>query len=257
MKTSGDLIVDRPLDAAGGKGLFVKELDDALRSGRVDVCVHSYKDVPVPGDPELPVVAVCGREDPRDVLVLPEGVDELSARRPIGTSSQRRQRQLALLFPDCRCEPIRGNIETRLRKLDAGEYGALVLAAAGLKRLGLCHRVSRVFTVDEIIPAACQGMLAVQGRAGDDLDYLAAINDPDAFAASLAERSFIEALGATCISPVAAFAEIEGDALRLSGMHADFEGALRKGSKSGPRDCARAIGRELALELESGGVDHG
>lgn len=256
MKTSGDRILDRPLETVGGKGLFTRELDQALRDGGVDICVHSYKDMPVPGDPDLPVVAVARREDPRDVLILPEGVADIPPGRPIGTSSPRRRLQLSLLFPDHRCEPVRGNVETRLRKLDSGEYGALVLAAAGIRRLGLWDRVRRVFAVDEIIPAACQGMLAIQGRAGDDHSYLDAVNDADALDASAAERSFVEALGATCASPVAALAEIAGDELRLSGLYVDANGGQRRGARTGPRSHARAVGRELALALKAGDENH-
>lgn len=252
MKTTGDKLLDRPLDSLGGKGLFIKELDEALRDGRVDICVHSYKDMPAPDDPELPVAAVSGREDPRDVLVLPEGCDRIPDGRPIGTSSPRRRLQLSRLFPGLPCEPVRGNIATRLRKLDSGQYGALVLAAAGLKRLGLWRRVHRVFEVEEMLPAACQGMLAIQARARADHSFLKAINDADAFDAATAERSFIEALDATCASPVAAYAEVDGEALHLSGLRVDATGAIREGKKSGTRAGAKALGRALALELRDG-----
>ena len=253
MKTTGDIILDRTLEAVGGKGLFVKELDEALRDGRVDICVHSYKDMPVPGNPELPVVAVAGREDPRDVLILPDGIGEIPTGRPLGTSSPRRRLQLANLFPGRGCEPIRGNIMTRLRKLDAGEFGALVLAAAGIKRLNLWERVHRVFSVDEMLPAACQGMLAVQGRAGEDYSFLSCINDADAFDASLAERSFIEALGATCASPVAAYAEASDAELRLSALYVDEAGKIHRGEKTGKRVCAAALGAALASDLKDVG----
>lgn len=257
MKTAGDKLLDRPLDTLGGKGLFIKELDEALRDGRVDVCVHSYKDMPVPDDPDLPVAAVSGREDPRDVLVLPEGCERIPDGRPIGTSSPRRRLQLSRLFPDLPCEPVRGNIATRLRKLDSGQYGALVLAAAGLKRLGLWRRVHRVFDVEEMLPAACQGMLAIQARADADHSFLKAINNADAFDAATAERSFIEALNATCASPVAAYAEVDGEALHLSGLHVGADGAVRRGKKSGTRARAKSLGRELAAQLQTGAYGNG
>lgn len=250
MKTTGDKILDKSLDAIGGKGLFIKELDDALASGRVDLCVHSYKDVPVPDAPSLRIVAATKREDPRDVLVLPAGKNELARDLPIGTSSLRRRCQLAALYPDRRCEPVRGNVQTRLRKLDAGEFSGLVLAAAGLKRLGLWDRVSRVFEVDELLPSACQGILAIQGRAGEDYSYLSAVADADAADAASAERSFIEALGATCASPVAAYAAIDRGALTLTGLFVDDDGVKRTGSKTGSRSDARRIGVELAASLK-------
>ena len=253
MKTSGDRILDRPLEAIGGKGLFIKELHEALQDRRVDVCVHSYKDMPVPDDPELPVVAVVRREDPRDVLILPPGADAIPAGRPIGTSSPRRRLQLSRLFPGRACEPVRGNVATRLRKLDAGEFGALVLAAAGIKRLGLWERVHSVFDADEMIPAACQGTLAVQGRAGEDYSWLADVDDDDARDASRAERSFVETLGATCASPVAAYARVAGSELRLSGLYVDGAGKFSRGVRIGDRTRAQAIGAELARELKESG----
>ena len=162
MKTTGDIILDRTLDKVGGKGLFVKELDKALMDGRSILSVHSLKDMPMEVPEELPLLAFSKREDPRDVLVLPEGVSELDKSKPLGCSSLRRTLQLKKLYPDMEVRSIRGNLQTRLRKLDEGQYSALVLAAAGLKRLGLESRLSRYFTADEIIPAAGKGILAVQ-----------------------------------------------------------------------------------------------
>ena len=172
MKTTGDIILDRTLDKVGGKGLFVKELDRALLDGRSELSVHSLKDMPMEVPDELPLLAFSKREDPRDVLVLPEGVTELDRTKPIGCSSLRRTLQLRELFPDMECRSVRGNVQTRLRKLDSGEYSALVLAAAGLKRLGLTHRISRYFEPEEMLPAAGQGILTVQGRKGKDYSYL-------------------------------------------------------------------------------------
>ena len=143
MKTTGDKILDRTLDQVGGKGLFVKELDKALLEGRSDLSVHSLKDMPMELPQELPILAFSKREDPRDVLVLPEGREKMDESLPIGCSSRRRVLQLQELFPDRRFEPVRGNLQTRLRKLEEGKYGALILAAAGLKRLGLEQRIHR------------------------------------------------------------------------------------------------------------------
>lgn len=252
MTTSGDRLLDRSLDAVGGKGLFVKELDEALLGGRVDICVHSYKDMPTPDNPRLPVLAVCGCEDSRDALVLPPGVSRPDLGKPIGTSSLRRRRQLAGLYPEHRCEPVRGNIQTRLGKLDSGRYSALVLALAGLKRLGLSERVSRVFAVEEMLPAACQGMLAVQGRAGEEHHYLVGIGDDSARYAALAERGFVHGLGATCGSPVAAHAIVTDDTLELRGWFIDDMGKTRKGFRSGTRLHAAELGRDLAVAMKAG-----
>ena len=179
MKTTGDRILDRTLDQIGGKGLFVKELDLALREGKVDFTVHSLKDMPMQTPEDLPLVAFSKRADPRDVLVLPEGAAELDREKPIGCSSRRRQLQLQKLYPGFDIQPIRGNVQTRLRKLDEGQYCALVLAAAGLKRLGLEHRIHRYFSTEEILPAAGQAILAVQKATADALKLLneAAPND--------------------------------------------------------------------------------
>ena len=172
MKTTGDKILDRTLDKIGGKGLFVKELDRALLEGRSQLSVHSLKDMPMEESEELPILAFSKREDVRDVLVFPRGCEELDASKPIGCSSLRRKLQLQEIFPDVKVKSIRGNLQTRLEKLDSGEYSALVLAAAGLKRLGLEKRISRYFDTEEILPAAGQGILAVQGKKGLDYEYL-------------------------------------------------------------------------------------
>ena len=208
MKTTGDRRLDRTLDKVGGKGLFVKELDAALRDGRADLTVHSLKDVPMQTPADLPLLGYSRREDPRDVLVLPEGTSALKRGGVIGTSSLRRAIQLKKLFPDCEIRPVRGNVLTRLKKLDAGEFDALALAAAGLKRLGLEHRISRIFTPDEIIPAAGQGILAVQGRTGEAYPELTGYADPDAWVCALCERAFVRELDGGCTSPVCALAVV-------------------------------------------------
>ena len=244
MKTTGDKILDRTLDKVGGKGLFVKELDVALLDGRVDLTVHSSKDLPMEQDPRLPLVAFSRREDPRDVLVLRAGTTELDPAKPIGCASNRRTMQLKALYPGMEIAPVRGNVQTRLRKLDEGQYSALVLAAAGLKRLGLEERISRYFTTEEMIPAGGQGILAAQARAGEDTSWLDGFRDADATDCITAERAFVRALDGGCSSPVAAFAVLDGDTLTLTGMDASG----RRFKRSGPRSEARAIGEAMAAE---------
>lgn len=248
MKTTGDKILDRTLDQVGGKGLFVRELDEALITGRVDLCVHSYKDLPAGENPALPVVAVSARENPLDVLILPEGATLPDPGKPVGCSSQRRQVQLREIFPGQPVAPVRGNVLTRLEKLDRGEYSGLVLAAAGILRLGLWERVNRVFTAEELLPAGCQGILAVQGRAGEDYSYLNGFHDPAAWTASRAERAFIERLDCGCGAPVGVFGEVEGDSLRLRCMVASERGIYREELRGSAAECAQ-LGTELAEKM--------
>ena len=253
MKTTGDRILDKTLDQIGGKGLFVKELDQALRDGRADFTVHSLKDMPMEVPEDLPLAAFSKREDPRDVLVLPEGVTELDPAKPIGCSSRRRQLQLKELFPDMDIRPVRGNVQTRLKKLRDGEFSALVLAASGLKRLHLEGRISRYFAPEEMLPAAGQGILAVQTRQGMDTACLAGIHDPDAACCALAERAFVRALDGGCSSPVAAYAVAEGETLTLTGLYVSpDETVVRKDSLSGPRTAAETLGETLADKLKKG-----
>lgn len=249
MKTTGDRILDRTLDQIGGKGLFVKELDAALLDGRVDLTVHSSKDLPMEIDPRLPLVAFSRRADPRDVLVLPEGADHIDFTKPIGCSSLRRKLQLQALFPKATVAPVRGNVLTRLQKLDRGEFSALVLAAAGLTRLGLGHRISRYFSVEEILPAAGQGILAVQAREGVDTSCLQAFADDDSRDCLLAERAFVRTLDGGCSSPVAAFAIVKGNTLLLRGMYVTGEGTPCYGDISGPRQSGESLGAALAEEM--------
>ena len=253
MKTTGDKILDKTLDKIGGKGLFVRELDQALRQGRADFTVHSLKDMPMEVPEDLPLVAFSRREDPRDVLVLPEGVTELDRGKPIGCSSRRRQLQLKALFPDMEIAPVRGNVQTRLAKLEAGQFSALVLAAAGLKRLGLENRISRYFSTEEILPAAGQGILVVQSRAGTPVDCLRLVQDKQTACCARAERAFVRALDGGCSSPVAAYAVTEGETLTLTGFYVSpDESVQRKGSLSGKLSEADALGEALARQLREG-----
>ena len=254
MKTTGDIILDRTLDKVGGKGLFVKELDKALMDGRSILSVHSLKDMPMEVPEELPLLAFSRREDPRDVLVLPEGVTELDKNKPLGCSSLRRTLQLKKIYPDMEVKSIRGNLQTRLRKLDEGQYSGLILAAAGLKRLGLEARINRYFTADEIIPAAGQGILAVQGRKGEDYGFLDGYCDADAWAAGRAERAFVKLLDGGCSSPVAAHAEVYGEEIYLRGLYYnEKDGSYVTGALRGQKKDAEKLGRELAETLREKG----
>ena len=253
MKTTGDKILDKTLDKIGGKGLFVRELDQALRDGRADFTVHSLKDMPMQVPEDLPLAAFSSREDPRDVLVLPEGVTELDVSKPIGCSSRRRQLQLKQLFPNMDIQPVRGNVQTRLAKLEAGQFSALVLAAAGLKRLGLEGRISRYFTTEEILPAAGQGILVVQTRRGMDTQCLRLVQDEKTACCAKAERAFVRALDGGCSSPVAAHAVVEGEKLTLTGFYvSEDERIQRKGSISGGVTEAETLGSTLARILKEG-----
>lgn len=251
MKTTGDKILDRTLDKIGGKGLFVKELDRALLEKRSDLSVHSLKDMPMETPEELPIVAFSRREDPRDVLVLPAGSSEIDFSKPIGCSSLRRILQLKELYPKAGFKSVRGNVLTRLNKLDSGEYGALVLAAAGLKRLGLEDRISRYFEPEEMIPAAGQGILAVQGRAGEDYSYLEHFSDREGTYAALCERAFVRFLDGGCSSPVAAHAVVENDTIHLMGLYyQESTGRYKKGTMDGSVKEAEELGIHLAKQLK-------
>lgn len=252
MSTTGDKILDRTLDTVGGKGLFVKELEQALLDGRIDVCVHSLKDVPMEVSRELPILGYSHREDPRDALVLPEGAEEWDMSLPVGTASRRREKQLLAMFPNLTIKPVRGNIATRLEKLDAGGYGALVLAAAGLKRLNLSHRIFRYFEPEELVPAGGQGILAVQGRTGEHWDCLDDFFDADSRMTAEAERGFLRELDGGCSAPVAAYARVEGERLLLYGFADTYDGSFARESASGSIMHAEQIGVGLARYMRDG-----
>lgn len=250
MKTTGDKILDKTLDKIGGKGLFVKELEKALFDKRSDISVHSLKDMSMEVPEELPLIAYSKREDPRDVLVLPTGADDIDFSKPVGCSSFRRMLQLKELYPEIEFKSVRGNVITRLEKLDSGQYSALVLAAAGLKRLGLEGRISRYFEPEEMLPAAGQGILAVQGRKDEDYSYLNGYNNKESEYSAIAERSFVRFLNGGCSSPVAAFAVIEDDNMTLTGLYYDPDtGEYLKGSIKGEKKDGENLGIELARRL--------
>lgn len=251
MKTTGDMILDRTLDKIGGKGLFVKELDKALLERRCDITVHSLKDMPMEIPENLPLLAFSRREDPRDVLVLPQGARELNLSKPIGCSSQRRILQLKELYPKAQCKSVRGNVQTRLKKLDSGEYSALILAAAGLKRLGLEDRIYRYFEPEEMIPAAGQGILAVQGRKGEEIPGLRGFGDEDSAYAALAERAFVKYLDGGCSSPIAAHGTVSGSSMTLLGLYYQEDTKrYEKGSITGEKEEAESLGIGLAKQLK-------
>lgn len=263
MKTTGDKILDRNLDQVGGKGLFIKELERALLDNEVDLTVHSMKDMPMDVMESLPILGVSKREDPRDVLVLPEGcacdvasmsLEELAGvidfSKPIGCSSNRRMLQFAKHFPKARFKPIRGNIQTRLKKLDSGAYGATIMAAAGLKRAGLEGRISRYFSTEEMLPAACQGILAVQGRRGMDVSFLKDFFDAKTWQEAVCERAFVRELDGGCTSPVAAYAVTEGSEIYLTGLNIDAAGKPFKDGCNGAVADAGKLGCELAGRMK-------
>ena len=223
MKTTGDKILDKSLAKIGGKGLFVKELDGALMDGRIDIAVHSLKDMPMEETPEFPILAYGRREDPRDAVLYRSGLETLPDQAVIGTSSRRRMIQMKRLYPDCTFRGIRGNVQTRMKKLETEGYDGTLLAAAGLKRLGMEQVISRYFSVEEMIPAAGQGILAVQGRRGEAYGWISRIDDRKSRAAALAERQFIRVTGGDCTSPCAAHAVVSGNELKLTGLYYNEE----------------------------------
>ena len=252
MKTTGDRILDRTLDKVGGKGLFVKELDAALLEGRIDLAVHSVKDMPMELTPGTQILAWSRREDPRDALVLPEGAPGFRPGGTIGTSSLRRSLQLKRLYPDCEIRPVRGNLFTRLQKLDDGQVDALVLAMAGLKRLGMERRAWRVFEPDEIIPAAGQGVLAVVGREGETFPGLNGYADDSVGQCVACERAFVRALDGGCSSPVCAHATVYKGILTVRALYWDPDtGEMRTGIDCSSARDAELIGKRLAERLRS------
>jgi hydroxymethylbilane synthase len=228
IRTSGDRIQDRALVEVGGKGLFVKEIQTALLERTADLAVHSLKDYPAENPGELTLACIPERQDPRDALVLPagKGPDGLCAKPSVGTGSLRRKHQLALLHPAWQIVGLRGNVDTRLRKVDSGELDAAVLAAAGLKRLGHAGRITRLFSLDEMVPAVGQGALAIEARrdSAELLRLLATLEDAQARRAIDAERRFLGGLGASCTTPLGIHAELAGERVTLRAFLSTVEG---------------------------------
>ncbi len=260
MTTVGDRILDRALDKIGGKGLFVKELEDALAAGRADIAVHSMKDVPMVLPAGFEIAAMTEREDPRDALVSNHyrSLDALPAGSRIGTSSLRRESQARARFPQLVVGPLRGNVQTRLKKLDAGDYAAIILAVAGLKRLGLAERVTAILTPDESLPAPGQGAIGIECRA-DRADLIAMLrpldHEPTAVCVR-AERALSRALSGNCQLPLGAFAQCEGGRLRLRGLVASRDGAqLVRAELTGDAGDPEALGIALAARLKAQGAE--
>ncbi len=255
--TRGDIILDRPLNAIGDKGLFVVEIEEAMRAGRVDLAVHSAKDLPSTLPPDMTLAACPRRADPRDALVAQPGMTlaTLPSGARVGTSSLRRACQLRALRPDLTLVDLRGNVDTRLRKLREGQYDAIVLAAAGLKRLGLEDVITELIEPDVLIPAVAQGIIGVEARAGDDtvLPLLVALDDPAARVAITAERAFLARIGGGCQVPVGALAQLEGDELLLYGMIGARDGRMVRGMRSGSAADPAGLGSALAEELLDAG----
>jgi hydroxymethylbilane synthase len=275
IKTSGDRLQEAPLSEIGGKRLFVKEIEDALLTGDIDLAVHSSKDMPAALPDGLEVGAVLPREDPADVLVLParhttdrdgqddpSGIDAIRARLApgsrIGTGSVRRIAQLRSLFPSATFQNVRGNLDTRLHKLDAGDYDVLVLAAAGLRRLGFASRISLTIPIDDCVPAPGQGIIAVEIRtdAAATRKAVAAINDSEASAAFEAERALVLALGGGCQMPIGGIARAAaGSTLELQAIVASLDGArVIRYKKAGEKMAAATLGREVAQHLLGAGA---
>ena len=260
ISTQGDRILDRPLSTIGGKGLFIKELEQKLIDNTADIAVHSMKDVTIDMLPGMALPVILKREDPRDVLIANDftSLDELPAGACVGTSSLRRQSQLAARRPDLQIKTLRGNVGTRLKKLDAGDYDAIVLAAAGMARLKLQSRIRQYLEPDIMLPAIGQGAIGIETRANDQavIECLQALDDSETRVQLLAERAFSRRLYGSCKLPIAAYAELTGDALKLSGLVASVDGRkVIADHIDGTRDQAEATGLALAERLLKRGAD--
>jgi hydroxymethylbilane synthase len=259
VRTTGDRIQDRPLAAAGGKGLFTKELEEALLDGRIDLAVHSMKDVPVAMPAGLEIAAVLVREDARDAFVSAQAtyLAEMPAGARVGTSSVRRQAQVARARPEVEVVCLRGNVDTRLAKLNAGTVDAIVLAYAGLKRLGLEAQATAILPADEWLPALSQGAIGIEVRQGDSATAaIRALNDRPTAVALACERAFQQALDGSCVTPIGGFASFSDGALRFRGEVLAPDGSGFAGTAfdcvlgDDPETEAAALGREAGLELK-------
>ncbi|NIF24541.1 MULTISPECIES: hydroxymethylbilane synthase [Pantoea] len=259
MVTKGDVILDTPLAKVGGKGLFVKELEVAMLEGRADLAVHSMKDVPVEFPEGLGLVTICQREDPRDAFVSNQyaSIDELPQGAVVGTSSLRRQCQLSARRPDLIIRSLRGNVGTRLGKLDAGEYDAIILASAGLIRLGLEARIRQALPSDISLPAVGQGAVGIECRLDDAelINLLQALNHEDTAVCVRAERAMNTRLEGGCQVPIGSFAELHGEELWLRGLVGSPDGSkMISGERRGTRQQAEQMGISLAEELLNNGA---
>ena len=261
IRTTGDVVQDRPLAEAGGKGLFTKEIEQALSAGVIDVAVHSSKDVPTVLPPGLVLAAFLAREDPRDAFISGKfkSLRELQPGGVVGTASPRRQALVKRLRPDVTVVPLRGNVETRLRKLGAGDVDATLLAVAGLKRLGLISAATAIFEPDEFLPAVGQGAIGIETRADDTQAraLVAMIGDADTAAALAVERAFLAMLDGSCRTPIGGHATIRGDEIRFHGMIVKPDGSeafevLREGRREAAVELGADAGRELRDRASAG-----
>jgi hydroxymethylbilane synthase len=258
IKTTGDMILDVPLSKVGGKGLFVKEIEEAMLSNRIDFAVHSMKDVPTDLPDGLEISCITRREDPRDAFLSVKHArfEDLPVGAHVGTSSLRRQTQLLGLRPDLALGQLRGNLDSRIRKMEEGQYDAIILAAAGLRRLGWDDKIRQYIPADVSIPAIGQGALGIEIR-GDDgrtREAVAFLDDRETSLAVRAERGFLKRLEGGCQVPIAAHGTVNGDAVALSGLIGKPDGSLiLRGSRSGPISDPEAVGVALAAELLSQG----
>ena len=255
IRTTGDAIQDRPLADAGGKGLFTKEIEEALLSGDIDLAVHSSKDMPTMLPPGLDLSAFLPREDPRDAFISREAKtpSELPRGAVVGTASLRRQALIKRLRPDLRIVPLRGNVETRLRKLEAGEVDATLLAVAGLKRLGLLSAATSILDIDEFLPAVGQGAIGIESRSDDATTraLLAKVNDADTAVALTAERAFLAALDGSCRTPIGGHARVSDGRVRFRGIIAKPDGsAAFEVAREGAGNEAAALGADAGDELK-------
>lgn len=260
LSTRGDRILDRPLAQIGGKGLFLKELEQAMLADQADLAVHSCKDMPAELEPEFAFCGLLDRADPADALISPNyaGFEQLPEGARVGTSSLRRKAQLLALRPDLRILDLRGNVGTRMRKLDDGQYDAIVLAAAGLQRLGEHARIRQRLAPPLFLPAPAQGVIALECRRDDHalIELLRPLHDVDSASCASAERAFSRALAGSCEVPLAAYAELDGERLSLSGLVARPDGSeLLREQIEGPRAQAEALGLSLAQTLRDRGAD--
>jgi hydroxymethylbilane synthase len=259
MSTKGDEILDRSLQKIGGKGLFIKELEIAMQNGEADLAVHSMKDVPAEMPDGFCLAATMTRANHKDALVTRDGkrLDELPQNALIGSSSLRRQAQLKMLRPDLRIEPLRGNVNTRLAKLENGDYDAIILAAAGLERLQLDHHISQQFLPSEMLPAAAQGVLGIECLVNNTKlrTILEQLSDPVSVQTTTAERAIARVLGASCQSPVAAYATVSNEMLALTALVAHPDGSKTiRDSISGNAAEAEQLGEALAARLLENGA---
>jgi hydroxymethylbilane synthase len=260
MTTQGDRITDRPLADIGGKGLFIKELELALAEDRADIAVHSMKDVPTDMPPGMSIVAMLKRADAHDAFVSTRfpTFDSLPQGARVGTSSLRRQCQLKAARPDLEMHTLRGNVETRLRKLDEGQYDAIILASAGLLRLGLEHRITQSIPFDRSLPAVGQGVVGIECRSVDErsIALVSGLNDAEAWSCCSAERAFALKLQGSCQSPIAGFGELREQSLLLQGVVGSPDGRrVYRGSIEGAVADAESMGIQLAERLLAAGAD--